>query len=136
MVDDSVLDCCIVGKFWFEGQKIINFVVVGDRVEVECSEKEDNGIIWNILFCCNYVVWQLFCCCYDFYFLASNIDQAIVIMIIIQLDFKQGFIDWFLLMMEFYEIFVIIVFNKVDFYDIGYVGVFEYLCDIYGYIGY
>lgn len=57
-------------------------------------------------------------------------------MIIIQFDFKQGFIDCFLLMMEFYEIFVIIVFNKVDFYDVGYVGVFEYLWDIYEYIGY
>lgn len=136
MEDDSVLDCRIVGKFRLEGQKITNPVAVGDRVEVERSEKEDNGTIRNILPRRNYVVRQSPRRRHDLHLLASNIDQAIVIMTITQPDLKQGFIDRFLLMTEPYEIPAIIVFNKADLYDAGHVGVFEYLRDIYGHIGY
>lgn len=136
MEDDSVLDCRIVGKFRLEGQKITNPVAVGDRVEVERSEKEDNGTIRNILPRRNYVVRQSPRRRHDLHLLASNIDQAIVIMTITQPDLKQGFIDRFLLMTEPYEIPAIIVFNKADLYDAGHVGVFEYLRDIYEHIGY
>jgi len=133
---DEVLDCRIIGKFRLEGKKITNPVAVGDRVEVERSEREDNGLIRNILPRRNYVVRQSPRRRHDLHLLASNIDQAIVIMTITQPDLKQGFIDRFLLMTEPYEIPAIIVFNKSDLYDAGHVGVFEYLREVYEAIGY
>jgi len=136
MEDDSVLDCRIIGKFRLEGKKVTNPVAVGDKVEVERSEKEDNGTIRNILPRRNYVVRQSPRRRHDLHLLASNVDQAIVIMTITQPDLKQGFIDRFLLMTEPYEIPAIIVFNKADVYDAGHIGVFEYLRDIYDTIGY
>ncbi|MBV6652220.1 MAG: ribosome small subunit-dependent GTPase A [Mameliella sp.] len=134
--DGNVVDCRIVGKFRLEGKKITNPVAVGDKVEVELSDKEDNGTIRNILPRTNYVVRQSPRRKHDLHLLASNIDQAIVIMTITQPDLKQGFIDRFLLMTEPYEIPAIIVFNKADLYDSGHVGVFEYLRAIYEQIGY
>lgn len=132
----EVLDCRIIGKFRLEGKKITNPVAVGDRVEVERSEREDNGLIRNILPRRNYVVRQSPRRRHDLHLLSSNIDQAIVIMTITQPDLKQGFIDRFLLMTEPYEIPAIIVFNKSDLYDAGHVGVFEYLREVYEAIGY
>ncbi len=131
-----MLDCRIVGKFRLEGKKITNPVAVGDQVEVERSDLEDNGVIRNILPRRNYVVRQSPRRRHDLHLLASNIDQAIVIMTITQPDLKQGFIDRFLLMTEPYEIPAIIVFNKADLYDSGHVGVFEYLREVYEDIGY
>lgn len=136
MEDGSVLDCRITGKFRLEGKKITNPVAVGDKVEVERSEKEDNGTIRTILHRRNYVIRQSPRRRHDLHLLASNVDQAVVIMTITQPDLKQGFIDRFLLMTEPYEIPAIIVFNKADLYDAGHIGVFEYLRETYEHIGY
>jgi len=68
--------------------------------------------------------------------LASNIDQAVLIITINYPKLKQGFIDRFLLMTEPYNIPVTIVFNKSDLYDEGEIRLFEYLKDIYSKIGY
>ena len=46
--------------------------------------------------------------------IASNIDQAVVIVSMREPSIKVGFIDRFLLMTEPYNIPVIIVFNKTD----------------------
>lgn len=132
----TVMDCRIVGKFRLEGQKVTNPVAVGDEVEVEPNENEETGTIRNILPRRNYVVRQSPRRKHDLHLLASNIDQAVVIVTIVQPDLKQGFIDRFLLMTEPYSIPTVIVFNKADLYDAGHRGVFEYLRGIYESIGY
>lgn len=132
----TVMDCRIVGKFRLEGQKVTNPVAVGDEVEVEPNENEETGTIRNILPRRNYVVRQSPRRKHDLHLLASNIDQAVVIVTIVQPDLKQGFIDRFLLMTEPYSIPTVIVFNKADLYDAGHRGVFEYLRSIYESIGY
>lgn len=132
----TVMDCRIVGKFRLDGQKVTNPVAVGDEVEVEPNENEETGTIRNILPRRNYVVRQSPRRKHDLHLLASNIDQAVVIVTIVQPDLKQGFIDRFLLMTEPYSIPTVIVFNKADLYDAGHRGVFEYLRGIYESIGY
>ena len=84
----------------------------------------------------NYVVRQSPRRKHDLHLLASNVDQAAVMVTIVQPNLKQGFIDRFLLMTEPYEIPAIIVFNKSDLYEEGDLAVFEYLRDIYEKIGY
>lgn len=132
----EVLDCRIVGKFRLEGHKITNPVAVGDYVEIERNEKEDTGSICSILPRRNYVVRQSPRRKRDLHLLASNVDQAMVIVTVVAPKLKQGFIDRFLLMTEPYEIPTVIVFNKADLYDKGDMGVFRYLEEVYDQIGY
>lgn len=108
----------IIGKFRLEGKKITNPVAVGDRVVIELEDIEENtALIKTILPRENYVVRQSPRKKHEMHLLASNVDQAIVIMTIRQPKLKIGFIDRFLLMTEPYEIPTTIVFNKADLYD-------------------
>ncbi len=135
--DDRVVDCRIIGKFRLNGKKLTNPVAVGDHVGIELEADDDTrGIIKNIKERENYVVRQSPRKKHDLHLLASNIDQAIVIMTIAQPKLKQGFIDRFLLMTEPYNIPTAIVFNKSDVYDEHDFEVLEFLRDIYVDIGY
>ena len=68
--------------------------------------------------------------------LASNIDQAILIVTIREPMLKQGFIDRFLLMTEPYNIPVHIVFNKSDLHREKEINMYHNLQAIYEAIGY
>ena len=135
--DGSHLECRILGRFRLDGQKLTNPVAVGDLVEVEKEDSEEmKGMIRKILPRKNYVVRQSPRKKHNLHLLASNIDQAVLVVTIKDPDLKQGFIDRFLLMTEPHDIPVIIVFNKSDVYDEGDLGVFAYLEDLYQHIGY
>ncbi len=138
MLDDgSAVNCRIKGRFRLEGMKLTNPVAVGDQVKIDLEDVEENtGIIKEILPRRNLVVRQSPRRKHDVHLLASNIDQAVLIITIVQPNLKQGFIDRFLLMTEPYEIPTSIVFNKADLYDEGAMAVFAYLRDIYEAIGY
>jgi ribosome biogenesis GTPase len=133
--DGSVIESRIVGKFRLDKLKLTNPVAVGDKVMLE-MEGDNNGIIKEILPRKNYVVRQSPRKKHFVHFLASNIDQAILIMTIREPNLKQGFIDRFLVMTEPYDIPVHIVFNKADLYDKGDMNVYQLLKDIYTKIGY
>lgn len=134
--DGQFLQCRIIGKFRLHGLKLTNPVAVGDEVEVELEQEEGTGIIKKILPRKNYVVRQSPRRKHDLHLLASNVDQAILIMTIVNPKLKQGFIDRFLLMTEPYDIPAIIIFNKVDLYSEDDLAVFEYLKIVYESIGY
>lgn len=129
--------CRIIGKFRLLGMKITNPVAVGDEVEIEIEdEKENTAIIKKVLPRRNYVVRQSPRKKHFLHLLASNVDQAIVIVTIIEPNLKQGFIDRFLLMTEPYRIPTVIVFNKADLYTEDDVVLFEYFKLLYENIGY
>jgi ribosome biogenesis GTPase len=132
--DGSVVPSRIRGKFRIEGLKITNPVAVGDRVGIIIDD--NTGFITEIKPRENYVVRQSPRKKHQLHLLASNIDQALLVMTIIQPNLKQGFIDRFLLMTEPYNIPVIIVFNKKDIYGEGELNVYQFLKDIYTSIGY
>ena len=137
MDDNTQLECRILGRFRLNGQKLTNPVAVGDLVEVEIdSSEEQKGMIKKILPRKNYVVRQSPRKKHNLHLLASNIDQAVLVVTIKDPDLKQGFIDRFLLMTEPHDIPVILVFNKSDVYDEGDLGVYAYLEDLYQDIGY
>ena len=132
--DHSEIQCRIIGKFRLNGIKLTNPVGVGDRVSIE-KEADGKGIIKKIGSRRNYVVRQSPRKKHQLHLLASNIDQAVLVITIAQPKLKQGFIDRFLLMTEPHDIPCCIVFNKSDVYNEEDLMIFEALKDIYESIG-
>ena len=114
--ENEVLLCRIVGKFRLDDLPLTNPVAVGDRVEIE-PESVGQGMITGIEPRRNYVVRQSPRRKHDMHLLAANIDQAALVVTIVQPTIKPGFIDRFLVMIERDDIPVTIVFNKADLYD-------------------
>ena len=136
--EDEILRARIVGKIRLTKEKITNPVAVGDTVEYQISyEDEENiGIIKKVLPRTNYVVRQSPRKKHDMHLLAANVDQAVIIMTIVEPMLKQGFIDRFLLMTAPYNIPTIIIFNKSDVYDEEAMAMYGYLKAVYESIGY
>ena len=124
----------IRGKFKLDGYKLTNPVGVGD--EVQYTIEGEYAIIQKIENRENYVVRQSPRKKHFMHLLAANIDQALLVVTIVEPKLKQGFIDRFLLMTEPYNIPVIVVFNKADLWGEEDRMIFEHLRDVYTSIGY
>jgi ribosome biogenesis GTPase len=132
----EVLQCRIVGKFRLDDIPLTNPVAVGDRVEIHPEGQEGQSMIKKILPRRNYVLRQSPRRKHDMHLLAANIDQAILIVTVVNPALKPGFIDRFLVMTERDEIPVTIVFNKSDLYDAEDMERFLEMQAIYTKIGY
>jgi len=132
--EEEILQCRIIGKFRLNGLKLTNPVAVGDKVVVE--KESEGGIIKEILDRRNYVVRQSPRKKHQLHLLASNVDQAFLIITIKSPKLKQGFIDRFLLMTEPFNIPVDIIFNKSDLLNDKDRELYAYLKEIYEEIGY
>lgn len=133
--DGKVTPSRITGKHRLDKEKITNPIGVGDEV-IYTIEPDGAGLIREILPRRNYVVRQSPRQKHQVHFLATNIDQAMLITTIVEPNLKQGFIDRFLLMTEPYEIPTFILFNKCDVYDEEAWFLFEALKSLYEKIGY
>lgn len=131
----ETMQCRIVGKFRLDNIQLTNPVAVGDQVEVH-PEGSGQGIIKKILPRRNTVVRQSPRRKHDLHLMASNIDQAVLIVTVVQPMLKLGFIDRFLVMTERDEIPVTIIFNKSDLYDEEDMERFEEMKAVYTKIGY
>jgi ribosome biogenesis GTPase len=131
----QILQCRIVGKFRLDDIPLTNPVAVGDEVEIE-PEGDEQGMIKKILPRRNYVLRQSPRRKHDMHLLAANIDQAVLIVTVVQPDLKPGFIDRFLVMIERDDIPVTIIFNKADLYDDEDLGRLLEMKAVYEKIGY
>lgn len=135
--DGSTIQCRIKGKFRLKNLKVTNPVAVGDVVTITLEQGDEVvGNIVNIEPRKNYVVRQSPRKKHFLHLLASNIDQAFLIVTIVDPMLKPGFIDRFLLMTEPYNIPVTIVFNKVDLYSEQELELCDYMAFVYEDIGY
>jgi ribosome biogenesis GTPase len=135
--DKRIIDCRIAGKMKLDNLKLTNPVAVGDEVEIEMEGNDsESAIIKSIYPRKNYIVRQSPRKKHQLHFLASNVDQAILIVTMRQPNLKIGFIDRFLIMTEPYSIPVIIVFNKSDLNNEDDTIHFEQLFKLYTEIGY
>ncbi len=132
--DGSKVHGIIRGKFKLKGFKLTNPVAVGDQVHYEMED--DVAVIKSIQERKNYVIRQSPRKKHHLQIIASNIDQVVLIVTIIEPNLKPGFIDRFLLLTETYQIPVIIVFNKSDLYGPDEKNIFDTLKTIYEGIGY
>ncbi len=131
----EILECRIVGKLRLGGIKTTNPIAVGDEVNIE-KEEEGKGLIKGVLPRRNIVVRQSPRRKHDLHLISANVDQAVVIVTIIEPNLKPGFIDRFLLMTEPYNIPTRIIVNKADLYDEDTREVFGGLKIMYEEIGY
>lgn len=114
--DGSVIQCRLRGQFRIKGIKNTNPVVVGDFVQYEL-EKDGNGWITAIEPRKNYIDRKSTKLSKISHLIASNIDQAFLVVTLKEPRTSLGFIDRFLLAAEGFRIPVCLVFNKIDIYS-------------------
>lgn len=130
--------CRIKGKFRIKGIKSTNPIAVGDEVDfkLETNGDEEVGVVINIHERRNYIVRKSVNLSKQTHIIASNIDQAFLLVTINNPPTLTTFIDRFLVTAEAYSIEAILIFNKIDTYDIEERAEILYLRDIYEAIGY
>jgi ribosome biogenesis GTPase len=134
--DNTLMECRMTGKFRLDGLPTTNPIAVGDQVSIVPDNEIGKGVIKEIYSRKNYVVRQSPRNKHEVHLLASNVDQAVVVITMVQPKLKQGFIDRFLLMTEPYNISTLIVFNKADLYREADMEIFHNLREMYEKIGY
>lgn len=113
--DGSYYQCRIKGKFRIQGLKSTNPIAVGDCVKL--SLEAGNYLITEILERKNYIIRKSVNLSKQVHIIASNMDQAFLIVTLVSPATSTGFIDRFLITAEAYQIPTLIVFNKIDLYD-------------------
>jgi ribosome biogenesis GTPase / thiamine phosphate phosphatase len=112
----EIIKSRIAGKIKLDGLKLTNPIAVGDEVTLEMEDSDEISVIKAISPRKNYIVRQSPRKKHQLHFLASNVDQVLIIVTMREPNLKVGFIDRFLIMTEPYSIPAIIVFNKSDIY--------------------
>lgn len=111
--DLNITECRLRGKFRVKGLKTTNPVAVGDIIDFD---PQTNSII-NIQKRKNYIIRKATNLSKQSHIIASNMDQAIIIVSLALPRTSTGFIDRFLITAEAYHIPAVIVFNKIDLLD-------------------
>jgi len=94
-----------------------NPVVVGDQVDYDFVENENIGLISKVNERKNYIIRKSINLSKQAHIIASNVDNAFLIITIAFPETSTQFIDRFLVSAEAYRIPVILVFNKEDLYN-------------------
>lgn len=134
--EGETYSCKIKGRFRIQGIKSTNPVAVGDRVWFAPVGVDNTGFIMKIEARHNYIIRKAVRLSKRSHIIASNIDQAVLIVSLIFPRTSTGFIDRFLLTAEAYHIPAVIVFNKIDLYDDEVRELHEELVEIYEGVGY
>lgn len=134
--DGQTVECRIRGKFRTKGLRTTNPIAVGDNVNFEVDGKTGQGLIQSIHERRNYIIRKSINLSKEAHILASNIDQAILVVTLASPRTFTQFIDRFLASAEAYGIPTVLVFNKVDLYDDSLTAELDNLVRIYETIGY
>ncbi|MEP6948584.1 MAG: ribosome small subunit-dependent GTPase A [Ginsengibacter sp.] len=127
----------IKGKFKIDNITSTNPVAVGDKVDVDKEDiEEESVVITNIYPRGNYLTRQSPHNKHQHHIIASNLDQSLLFATLKDPKTSQGFIDRFLVASEAYHVPAIIVFNKNDLYKKKEMEKLEELTHIYEANGY
>lgn len=107
------VECRVKGKFRLKGIRTTNPVAVGDRVTVQPAEG-GMSYITEISPRKNYIIRRASNLSKESHILASNIDQAFLVVSLRQPETPIVFIDRFLATCEAYSINTTIILNKID----------------------
>ncbi|MBS9525539.1 ribosome small subunit-dependent GTPase A [Litoribacter ruber] len=113
-VGDKLLQCRLRGKFKQDDLKLTNPIAVGDYVEMEQEQDQDTAVITEILPRENYIIRKSTRKTHFSHIMASNIDQAFLVVTLRNPRTSLGFIDRFLVSAESFRIPTTIVVNKMD----------------------
>ncbi len=115
--DGKKFNCKLKGQFRIKGIKATNPISVGDKVNFDILPFEETGLITKILTRSNYIIRKATKLSKISHIIASNIDQAYLIVTLAEPRTSMGFIDRFLITTEAYHIPANLIFNKIDIYD-------------------
>jgi len=132
----QVYQCRLKGRFRTKGIRTTNPVAVGDIVDIQLSEGDETGTISRIHDRHNYIIRKATKLSKATHIIAANIDQAVMVVSLIQPRTSTGFIDRFLATSEAYHIPSIIVFNKNDLYNTEIQKQVELIKNVYESVGY
>jgi len=110
--ENQILQCRLKGKFRIEGIKSTNPIVVGDQVELE--QTSESWMIIKLFARKNKILRKAVNLSKQTHIIASNIDQAILMITLDSPITTTGFVDRFLVAADTYNIEVILLFNKID----------------------
>ncbi|WP_452221745.1 ribosome small subunit-dependent GTPase A [Lacinutrix salivirga] len=132
-------ECRIKGKFRLQGIKSTNPIAVGDYVDFDLDEDNNEvpvGVIKYIHDRKNYIVRKSVNLSKQTHVIASNIDLVFLLVTIDNPPTFTSFIDRFLVTAKAYGIKAILLFNKIDTYTEDTILEVKYLAHIYRKIGY
>jgi len=131
-------ECRIKGKFRIKGIKSTNPVAVGDQVQFEVETIGDDtiGIINVIEERKNYIIRKSVNLSKQTHIIASNIDQAFLLITLNNPPTHTVFIDRFLVTAKAYQIPAVLVFNKIDSYSEDELAEIKYMAALYRTVGY
>lgn len=132
--DGEIHNCRIKGRFRMEGIRTTNPISVGDVVDFE--EGKESKVIVKIHERKNYIIRKASNLSKHSQIIASNVDQAFLIVTVNYPLTTTTFIDRFLAAAEAYRIPVRLIFNKIDRYRPDDKDRLEELKAIYEKIGY
>ena len=127
-------ECRIKGRFRLENIKSTNPIVVGDFVEIK--KEEDSWMIIKLFERKNQIVRKSVNLSKQTHIIASNIDQAFLIVTLAFPETTTGFIDRFLVSANAFGVEVILLFNKNDLYESNTLSKQDKIVNIYEKIGY
>lgn len=134
--DGSHIDCKLKGQFKIHGKKTTNPVAVGDKVDFIDLVDQGVGLINNIHDRYNYIIRKATKLSKVYHIIASNIDQAYLVVTAAFPRTSAGFIDRFLTTSEAYHIPAGLIFNKLDLYNEKVMNYYHQLLEIYKSVGY
>lgn len=132
----NVYACKIKGNLRTLDLKSTNPVTVGDKVEFDYDLKNGSGFISAIKERKNYIIRRPSNLSKQYHIIASNIDQAVLVVTLKEPETNTDFIDRYLVAAESLRIPVLIIFNKIDIYDAELLEKCNELETIYTNIGY
>ncbi len=112
--DSGVFSARLKGKFKQDELKLTNPIAVGDWVEMEKETNQETTVISEILPRDNYVIRKSTRKQHFSHIIASNIDQAMLVITMKNPRTSLGFIDRFLVSTESFRIPALLVVNKMD----------------------
>jgi ribosome biogenesis GTPase len=115
--EGKIFSCKIRGSYRIKGLRATSPVAVGDRVEISGIEKGDIAVIEKIEGRKNYMIRRASNLSKEYQLIASNIDQAWLIVSLISPKTFLEFIDRFLVTAQAYRIPASIIINKTDLYS-------------------
>ena len=110
------IEARIKGRFRLKGIQTTNPIAVGDYVHLK-NETDGSAVIHEIEDRKNYIVRKSINLSKRSHIIAANIDQAILVITLIEPKTTTAFIDRFLVTAEAYHIPATLVFNKIDIYS-------------------
>lgn len=131
------ISCKIKGNFRIKGIRTTNPVAVGDRVSVGEPASDGTAFITAIEPRKNYIIRRASNLSKESHIIAANIDQALLVVTLVDPPTATTFIDRFLATAEAYSVPAVIAINKIDLlWGDDDVELMEAVCYLYRSIGY